>query len=251
MLIEGPSEEIISNILIQKGKLDVTNVSIIKAESKDNIPLFIKVFNALKIPYTVLIDEDPYFLPNYTKTNPSSIEGKRRSYKTTLKIANSVDESLGKIIVVSPDFDEFLGVSKTQRDKLGKPTAVYNKYKELEQRNDGIIKDVEDLFNLLVNPQDLNHKISNPDGSEWEYQDNGSVAVPEASFNDLKEGVKQKIKTYKKVYEQLSSDEIEELKNMFELKKKSTEKHIAKSTGQLNKWIKPENLSDEKTKSKK
>ena len=87
--------------------------------------------------------------------------------------------------IMRTDFDEFLGVSKTQRDKLGKPTAVYNKYKELEEKNDGIIKDVEDLFNLLVNPQDLNHKISNPDGSEWEYQDNGSVAVPEASFNDL------------------------------------------------------------------
>jgi hypothetical protein len=238
VLIEGPSEEIISNILIQKGKLDVSNVSIIKAESKDNIPLFIKVFNSLKIPYTVLIDEDPYFLPNYTKTNPSSIKGKRRAYETTLKIGKSVDESLGKIVVISPDFDEFLGVSKNQGKTLGKPTAVYNKYKELEEKNDEIIKKVEELFILLVNPQNLNHKISNPDGTEWEYQDNDSVVVPEASFNDIKEAVKQKIKLYKSVYEQLTSDEIEELKNMFELKKKSAEKMITKSTGPINNWIK-------------
>ncbi len=251
VLIEGPSEEIISNILIQKGKLDVSNVSIIKAESKDNVPLFIKVFNSLKIPYTVLIDEDPYFLPNYTKTNPSSIEGKRRAYEKTLKIGKSVDESLGKIVVISPDFDEFLGVSKNQGKTLGKPTAVYNKYKELEEKNDEIIKNVENLFNLLVNPQNLTHTISNPDGSEWEYQDNDSVEVPEASFNDIKEAVKQKIKLYKKVYEKLSSNEIEELKNMFELKKKSVEKSIAKSTGPLNNWMKPINLSDDNTKSKK
>ncbi len=251
VLIEGPSEEIVSNILIQKGNLDVSNVSIIKAESKYNIPRFIKVFNSLKIPYTILIDEDPYFLPDYTKTNPSRIKQKRRAYKLTLKIAEIIDESLGKIVVISPDFDNFIGVSKNQSKNLGKPTAVYNKYKELEGKNDEIIKDVEELFNLLINPQNLNHKISNPDGSEWEYQDNDSVKVPEASFNDFKEAVKQKIKLYKKVYEKLSSNEIEELKNMFELKKKSAEKMITKSTGPINNWIKSKNLSDEKTKSKK
>lgn len=251
VLIEGPSEEIISNILIQNGKLDVSNVSIIKAESKFNIRRFIKVFNSLKIPYTVLIDEDPYFLPDYTKTNPSSVEGKRNAYKMTLKIAEIVDESLGKIVVISPDFDDFMGVSKTQSKNLGKPTAVYNKYKELEGNGDEIIKKVEELFYLLINPQNLNHKISNPDGSEWKYQDNDSVKVPEASFTDIKEAVKQKIELYKGVYEKLSTNEIEELKNIFDSKEKSTEKSVTKSTGLLNNWIKPKNLSDEKTKSKK
>ncbi|MBA7522120.1 hypothetical protein ES705_14234 [subsurface metagenome] len=238
VLIEGPSEEIISNILIQKGNLDVSNVSIIKAESKYNIPRFIKVFNSLKIPYTVLIDEDPYFLPYYTKTNPARIREKRRAYKMTLKIAEIIDESLGKIVVISPDFDDFIGVSKNQSKNLGKPTAVYNKFKELERKNDEIIKEVEELFDLLINPQNLNHKISNPDGTEWEYQDNDLVKMPKASFNDIKEAVKQKIKLYKKVYEKLSSNEIEELKNMFELKKKSAEKMITKSTGPINNWIK-------------
>jgi predicted ATP-dependent endonuclease of OLD family len=251
VLIEGPSEEIISNILIQKGNLDVSNVSIIKAESKYNIPRFIKVFNSLKIPYTILIDEDPYFLPDYTKTNPSRIKQKRRAYKMTLKIAKIIDESLGKIIVISPDFDDFIGVSRNQSKNLGKPTAVYNKYKELEGKNDEIIKDVEELFDLLINPQNLNHMISNPDGSEWKYQDNASVEVSEASFNDFKEAIKQKIKLYKRVCEKLSSNEVEELKNMFELKKKSAEKSITKSTGPLNNWIKSKNLSDEKIKSKK
>jgi predicted ATP-dependent endonuclease of OLD family len=251
VLIEGPSEEIVSNILIQKGIIDVSNVSIIKAESKNNIRRFIKVFNSLKIPYTVLIDEDPYFLPNYTKTNPSSVEGKRNAYKMTLKIAEIVDESLGKIVVISPDFDDFMGVSKTQSKNLGKPTAVYNKYKELEGNSDEIIKKVEELFYLLINPQNLNHKISNPDGSEWKYQDNDSVKVPEASFTDIKEAVKQKIELYKGVYEKLSRSEIEELKNIFDSKEKSTEKSVTKSTGLLNNWIKPKILSDEKTKSKK
>ena len=251
VLIEGPSEEIISNILIQKRNLDVSNVSIIKAESKYNIPRFIKVFNSLKIPYTILLDEDPYFLPHYTKTNPSRIREKRRAYKMTLKIAEIIDESLGKIVVVSPDFDDYIGVSKNQSKNLGKPTAVYIKYKELERKNDGIINDIDKLFDLLINPQNLIHKISNPDGSEWEFQDNGSVKVPEASFNDIKEAVKQKIKLYKRVYKKLLSSEIEELKNIFDSKEKSTDKSTTKSTGLLNNWIKPQKLSDEKTKSKK
>ena len=238
VLIEGPSEEIVSNILIQKGNLDVSHVSIIKAESKFNIPLFVKVFNSLKIPYTVLIDEDPYFLPNYTKTNPSSIKGKKKAYEMTLRIAEIVDESLGKIIVISPNFDEFLGVSKTQSKDLGKPTAVYNKYKELEESEDEITKNVEKLFNLLINPQNLKYKISNPDGSEWKDQESDSVKVPEANFNDIKEAIKQRIELYKGVYEKLASSEIEELKNIFELKKKLIKKSKTKNTGPMNSWIK-------------
>jgi len=66
--------------LIQEGKIDVSNVSIINARSKYNIPRFLKVFKSIGIPYTVLLDEDPYFLPNYTKKNPSKITDKRKAY---------------------------------------------------------------------------------------------------------------------------------------------------------------------------
>jgi len=238
VLLEGSSEEIISNILIQKGNLDVTDVSIIKAESKNNIPRFIKVLNSLKIPYTILIDEDPYFIPNYTKTNPSSIKGKKEAYKLTEKIAKIVDESLGKIVVISPDLDGFLGLSKSQINKLGKPTAVFHKYNELEEKKDEIAKKIEDIFNLLVNPQNLNYKISNPYGSEWEYKEDNSVNVPEATFDDFKEVVKNKIKIHKGIHEKLSSEQIEELKNMFDLRKKSTKKSLRKNTVSMDKWIK-------------
>ncbi len=242
ILIEGPSEEIITNFLIQEGKLDVSNVSIIKARGKFNVPRFLKVFNSIGIPYTVLLDEDPYFLPNYTKKNPSKTANKRKAYKKTKEIANMVEESIGKVIVISPNLDKFLGVSTAQNEKLGKPTAVYEKYKELEEKNDEIIEKIEKLFNLLINPENLMHKISNPDGSEWEYQDESSVSVPQPDFNDLKEAVMQKIKLFKGIHDTLSNNELEELKNLFNLKKKNTKKSAISIKGPLNNWLK-ENTS--------
>ncbi len=242
VLIEGPSEEIVTNILIQEGKLDVSNVSIINARGKYNIPRFLKVFNSIGIPYTVLLDEDPYFLPNYTKKSPSKITGKRNAYKKTIEIANLVKESLGKIIVISPNLDKFLGVSTSQSENLGKPTAIYEKYKELEEKNDEIIEKIEGFFNLLINPENLEHKISNPDGSKWEFQDESSVSVPQPNFNDLKEAVKQKIKVYRGIHDSLSNNELEELKNLFNLKKKNTKKSAISRKGTLNNWFK-ENTS--------
>lgn len=240
VLLEGPSEEIISHILIQEGKLNITNVSIIKARSKYNIPRFLKVFNSLGIPYSVLIDEDPYFLPHYTKTNPSKIKEKRKAYKKTIEIADKVDESLGKIIVISPDFDEFLGVSRNQIDKLGKPTAIYNKFRELEENNDDIIKKIDNLFNKLINPESLKFKLSNPDGSEWEYQDEKSVTTPKANYEDYKEAIKLKIKLHKEVHDSLTTEEIEELRKMFNPKKKRTKNGSTgnKSVGPMNSWLK-------------
>ncbi len=242
VLIEGPSEEIVTNILIQEGKLDVSNVSIINARGKFNIPRFLKVFNSIGIPYTVLLDEDPYFIPNYTKKNPSKTANKRKAYKKTIEIANMVEESLGKVIVISPNLDKFLGVSTNQSNNLGKPTAVYEKYKELEEKNDEIIERIDELFNLLINPENLMHKISNPDGSEWESQDESSVSVPQPNFNDLKEAVKQKIKVYRGIHDSLSKNELEELKDLFNLKKKNTKKSAISRKGPLNNWLK-ENTS--------
>lgn len=237
VLLEGPSEELISNILIQEEKLNVSNVSIIKAESKFNIPRFLKVFNSLGIPYTVLIDEDPYFLPKYTKTNPSRIKNKRKAYKKTLEIADMVDTSIGKILVVSPNFDEFLGVSKNQIDKFGKPTASYNRFKELKKSNGDIAKKIEDLFNKLINPESLNYKISNLDGSQWQYQDEHSVTIPQPSYKDFKEAISQKINLYKEIYNNLSTKEIEQLKSMFNPKQKiNTTKN--RNIGPMNNWIK-------------
>ncbi len=242
ILIEGPSEEIITNFLIQGGKLDASNVSIITARGKFNIPRFLKVFNSIGIPYTVLLDEDPYFLPNYTKTNPSKTTNKRKAYKKTREIANMVVESLGKVIVISPNLDKFLGVSTNQSNNLGKPIAVYEKYIELEEKNDEIIERINNLFNLLIYPENLMHKISNPDGSEWEYQDESSVSVLQPSFKDLKEAVKQNIKLFKGIHDTLSNNELEELKNLFNLKKKNTKKSAISSMGTLNNWFK-ENTS--------
>ena len=243
VLIEGPSEEIVTNILIQEGKLDVSNVSIINARGKFNIPRFLKVFNSIGIPYTVLLDEDPYFIPNYTKKNPSKTANKRKAYNKTIEIANMVKESLGKVIVISPNLDKFLGVSANQSNNLGKPMAVYEKYKALEEKNDEIIEKIEELFNLLINPENLNHKISNPDGSEWESQDESSVSVPQPNFNDFKEAVKQKIKVYKGIHGTLPNNELEELKDLFNLKKKNTRKSAISRKGPLNNWLE-ENKSE-------
>jgi len=125
---------------------------------------------------------------------------------------------------------------------LGKPTAVYEKYKELEEKNDEIIEKIVELFNLLVNPENLKHKISNPDGSEWESQEESSVSVPQPNFNDFKEALKRKIKVYRGILDTLPNNELEELKNLFSLKKKNSKKSAVSRKGPLNNWLK-ENTS--------
>ncbi len=221
ILLEGQSEQLLFNILIQEDMLKVPNISIINAKSKYNILLFIKVLNTLKIPYCILIDEDPYFTPYFTSSHKKKIKEKRKHYNLNLKIANLIDETLGKLVIVSPDIDSFLGVSKKQRSNLGKPTAIYLKFNDLRNQNSPKIDELLDLFKLLLHPEKLRYKVSKHDGTQWEAIDETTVSIPTLNFEILKNAIKYQLKGFKKLLLRLTSREREELKLLFDITNKT------------------------------
>ena len=217
ILLEGQSEQLLFNILIQRDMLKVPNISVINVKSKYNMILFIKVLNNLKIPYCILIDEDPYFLPYFTSTNKKKILDKKRAYNLNLKIASLIDATLGKLVIISPDIDNFLGVSKTQISDKGKPTAIYLKFNELRQQKSSKINELLSLFKLLIHPEKLTYKVSRHDGTQWEAIDEKTISIPTLNFQILKSAIKHQLKDFKKLLHKLTGTEKDELKSLFEI----------------------------------
>jgi len=216
VLLEGQSEQLLFNILIQEGMLNVMNTSIINTQSKFNIPLFVKVLNSLKIPYCVMIDEDPFYLPYYTVSNKEKIKGKRRAYKLNLEIAELIDESLGKLVIVSPDLDVFLGISRNQKSKIGKPTAIFHKFNELRRTGSSKISELKGLFESILNPEKLHYKVSKQDGTEWQKIDEKSISIATSNFGIFKNAIKQQLKIFKRLFLKINRRELEELKSLFD-----------------------------------
>lgn len=214
VILEGQSEEIASNFLIHRGNLDVNNVSIINTKSKDNIPTFLNIINELQIPYSVLIDEDPYFLPYFTNPDPSAISEKRRAYNKTSIISKLIDESYGHLIVISPDFDQFLGISQNQIKKDGKPTATYRKLVNNYDKDQELQDKVNSLFNLLINPQVLKHKVCNIDGKEWQYKPPNSVKIQKIHFQYIRNVISNVLKKWRYTFIKFSDEEQQELQDL-------------------------------------
>jgi len=216
ILLEGQSEQLLFNILIQEDMLKVLNISIINTHSKYNILLFVKVLNSLKIPHCIMIDEDPFFLPYFTNSNIEKIRQKRKHYKLNLTIANAIDYSLGKLVIISPDLEGLLGVSRNQRVKLGKPTAIYQKFVDLQKQNSSKINELIDLFKLLLNPENLEFDISKHDGTEWKPIDEQSITIPTSTLEIVKNAIKKQLKGFKKFLLTLTNTEKEELKSLID-----------------------------------
>jgi len=121
MLVEGPSEKMGFPSIAKKLGVDLYahGVSIIECGGKPNIPFFTKVLNAFGIPYMVVHDNDPI---EEGETDKESI----RHFKLNQTIESAVDSKLGVIVLMDPEFEDILKVSKRQSDKLGKPFAVFN-----------------------------------------------------------------------------------------------------------------------------
>jgi len=221
VLIEGQSEEIAINFMCQKGLLNVSNVSIINAKSKHNIPTFLKVFNSLKIPYCVMVDEDPYFEPYFKKKNPDKIKDKRKHYNKTIEISKLINKSLGKMIVVCPDFDTFLGVSKNQIKDKGKPTAIYNILESHFENNDAKFKDILQLIKDLINPIDLKYSIVDHKRNQWKKVDVSNIKIPNPDFSYFKSIIINIINKFSILISQLTQNQLDEIIDLFKNKKKN------------------------------
>ncbi len=142
ILVEGDTEKFIipfcSSELIaldKKYDLSAKNICVVECGGKNNIHIFMRVLNRFKIPYVVLHDVDPIDFPE-DKSNKTDKEKQELStFKENGFIRAALDESVGRIITVNPEFENITGVSKSQTDKHGKVQAAYNKYDGLDVSN--------------------------------------------------------------------------------------------------------------------
>jgi CRISPR-associated exonuclease Cas4 len=118
ILVEGPTEAIVFPMVADMLEVDLdgAGVSIIDVGGKGNIPRFMKVLNAFKIPYLAMYDVDP---------------GKERSEELTRAIADALDREVGIKKAIDPDIDSLLGITRSQRRKLGAPYAAQRRIREM------------------------------------------------------------------------------------------------------------------------
>lgn len=118
ILVEGPTEAVVFPMFADEleADLDGSGVSIIDVGGKGNIPRFMKVLNAFKIPYLAMYDVDPK---------------KEGSEKQNRSIAEALDREVGTTMRIDPDIDSLLGVTKSQRNKWGAPYAAQRRIREM------------------------------------------------------------------------------------------------------------------------
>lgn len=180
------------------------------------------------------MDEDPYFLPDFTKTNPEKKRKKKEAYDKNIEIIDSIDDNLGRTIIISPDFDKFLDIGGSK-----KPTKAYEKFKELKEANSEKFQKIISLFKQLTNPSQLNYKAVNLDGEEWRPKEESEMEFKKPQYSNLKELIKSSLNTYSSLIQDLDEREKEDLIKIIETKlginKNSGNQDIER--GPMNNWI--------------
>jgi putative ATP-dependent endonuclease of OLD family len=145
IFVEGETEKVVFPYLADKLECINHEISIIDCGSKFNIPMYIEIANAFKIPYLVVHDEDPIpeKLPDKEDIRNSLIN----TYILNEKINNLIDETFGDVEMLSPDFEKLSGISKTQSEKKGKSFAAIEhfsnkKESEIPERLVKIVKKI-------------------------------------------------------------------------------------------------------------
>ena len=130
VFVEGTTEKVVIPYLAEKlGNFD-PNVSIIECGSKHNLILYVTIAKAFGIRYLVVHDEDPLPDPLPDDWSNDKIKSKRRTFELNQEICNHVASPFGKIEVMSPDFENESGISKSQGVLKGKPLAALNHFED-------------------------------------------------------------------------------------------------------------------------
>ncbi|MCA9466348.1 MAG: AAA family ATPase [Nitrospira sp.] len=142
LIVEGPSEVVLINYLIQTGKirLPTGGLFVIDALGKCNIHRFMNLLSALKIEHSVLHDQDP------NKTG----DDKTFHERINKLVQTSRNSFTRKIHVFDEDLETFLGVTIPDRE-YRKPSRLLLALKESgidEYRIEALCKLVEDLAGI-------------------------------------------------------------------------------------------------------
>lgn len=146
IFVEGETEKTILPYLANKLNCYEQDISIIECGSKFNFPLYMAIANAFKIPYLVIHDEDPMPVPVPECWSEEKRISKLRTFNFNQDILNSVDQNIGHILVLKPEFEAVAGISKSQGEKKGKALAA------IEHFEDKIVEEIStELASLIKN----------------------------------------------------------------------------------------------------
>lgn len=109
VLLEGATEKTVFPLLAKKIGVFRYDYTLIDCGSKDNIPLYIKLLNKFKIPYVAVYDLD-----HQQGKNLNAIAS---ADKSTQKIEEVIDPTVGKSLVLVNDIEEELGLPKGDSSK--------------------------------------------------------------------------------------------------------------------------------------
>jgi CRISPR-associated exonuclease Cas4 len=129
VFVEGETERTVLPFLAEKLGCFDSEVSVVDCGSKYNLPLYIAVANAFRIPYVVIHDVDPIPDPVPPDWLPEKLADKRRTFEVNDAIKGAVKHGLGIVETFSPDFEGDSGVSKTQGGRKGKALAALDHFR--------------------------------------------------------------------------------------------------------------------------
>jgi len=132
VFVEGETEKVIFPFLAEKLGVFDSDVSIIDCGSKHNLPLYIEIANAFKIPYLVIHDEDPLPDPIPDDWDENKRREKRRTFELNVEIANLARAQGAQVEILSPDFERVSGVPRSQGEKKGKALAALDHFDSLD-----------------------------------------------------------------------------------------------------------------------
>lgn len=131
VLVEGETEKVLLPYLAKRlGCID-PDVSVIDCGSKFNLPLYITILNAFRIPYCAVHDEDPLPDPVPPDWNEQEVAGRRRLFSENAHIQDQVDAAIGSVEILAPDFEGVSGVTGSQGKRRGKAIAALEHFAAL------------------------------------------------------------------------------------------------------------------------
>lgn len=130
--VEGETERTLLPYLAEKLRCYDPEVSIVECGAKHNLPLYVTIAKAFQIPYIVVHDEDPLPDPIPADWDDDKREAKRRTFALNQEIAAMVEAPLGRVELVSPDFESVAGVSRSQGEKKGKALAAIDHFEAID-----------------------------------------------------------------------------------------------------------------------
>jgi len=132
IFVEGETEKVVLPFLAQKLGVFDPDISIIDCGSKHNLPLYIAIAKAFKIPHVVIHDEDPLPDPIPDNWNEDKRKARMRTFALNSEIAKLVEAPLGRTEVLSLDFEAVSGVAKAEGERKGKALAALDHFELMD-----------------------------------------------------------------------------------------------------------------------